>query len=99
MDRSCLFEEYLMYGHQRVPYKNIKRIGNLTDEHITGKRVFLTGPLIGSLWKKRFLYTVLDYVDNETGEEISLITDFHGKVDQAQAKIYDNMMAARDGKK
>lgn len=57
-----------------IPYWSIK-IENATAEHITKTRVFLAS-LIGLIWKRKYLYTVIDCI-SITGEENSIVIDFH----------------------
>jgi hypothetical protein len=48
----------------------------------------------GLFLEKRKLYTVIDYIDS-IGDKISIVLDFHRKIDQAQSNIYLKMVAAR----
>jgi hypothetical protein len=77
-----------------IPYRDIKRVGNATSESITNTRLFMFGAAGGLFLEKRKLYTVIDYIDS-IGDKISIVLDFHRKIDQAQSNIYLKMVAAR----
>jgi hypothetical protein len=46
-----------------IPFESISNIENSDAQRITKTRVLLTGVIVGLLWKKKFLYTVIDYND------------------------------------
>jgi hypothetical protein len=76
-----------------IPFSSIKNMENSDAERITKTRVFLTGPIIGLLWKKKFLYTVIDYNDGMVDQTV--ILDLHRSVQEAQTVIYQRMLASR----
>jgi len=53
----------------------------------------MTGTLTGLLWKKSYLYTVIDF--NDEYSEQTIVLDFHRSVEKAQRLIYQKMIAAR----
>ena len=53
----------------------------------------MTGTLRGLLWKKNYLYTVIDYTDEN--EEETIVLDFHRSAEKAQRLIYQKMIVAR----
>ena len=44
----------------KIPFNKIKNLENMDEARITKTRVLLMGPLVGLLWKKKFLYTVIE---------------------------------------
>jgi len=67
----------------------------MEDKRITKTRVFMTGTLTGLLWKKNYLYTVVDYNDEYEDEGQTIVLDFHRSVEKAQGLIYQKMIAAK----
>jgi hypothetical protein len=55
-----------------IPFTAIKNVENMDEKRITKTRVFLTGFIVGLLWKKKFLYTVIDYNDGTMDQTIIL---------------------------
>lgn len=53
----------------------------------------MTGTLRGLLWKKNYLYTVIDYTDEN---EETIVLDFHRSVEKAQGLIYQKMIATKN---
>jgi hypothetical protein len=43
------------------PYSAITNLESMTDRRITKTRVLLTGAIAGLLWKRNYLYTVVEY--------------------------------------
>ena len=66
----------------------------MDEQRITKTRVFLTGFIVGLLWKKKFLYTVIDYNDGLMDQTI--ILDFGRGIEEAQHMIYEGMIKARN---
>ena len=50
--------------------------------------------MVGLLWKKKFLYTVIEYTDN-AGIQQAVVLDFHRSAEKAQQSIYGKMVEAR----
>jgi hypothetical protein len=64
------------------------------EKRITKTGVFMTGTLRGLLWKKNYLYNVIDYTDEN--EEETIVLDFHRSVEKAQGLIYQKMIATKN---
>jgi len=75
-------------------YEKIKSVTNMDEAKISAARVIAFG-VIGALWKKNHLYTVLEGYDEMEGMDVAIVLDFHGKITDAQRDIYARMMAAR----
>jgi hypothetical protein len=43
------------------PYSAITNLESMTDRRITKTRVLLTGAIAGLLWRRNYLYTVVEY--------------------------------------
>ena len=65
----------------------------MEERRISKTRVFMTGTLTGLLWKKNYLYTVIDY--NDKYSEQTIVLDFHRSAEKAQGLIYQKMIAAK----
>lgn len=76
----------------KIPYSSIINIENMDEKKISADRVIVLG-LIGALWKKKHIYTVITYKDEL--DEQKIILDFEGSVDATQRFIYKKMMEAR----
>jgi hypothetical protein len=76
-----------------IPYSCITHVEGMEQQRITKTRVFMTGILTGLLWKKNYLYTVIDYIDEN--EEETIVLDFHTSAEKAQGLIYQKMIAAK----
>jgi hypothetical protein len=76
-----------------IPFSSVKNMENSDADRITKTRVFLTGPIIGLLWKKKFLYTVIDYNDGMVDQTI--ILDLHKSIEKAQTIIYQRILSSR----
>jgi len=66
----------------------------MEGQRITKTRVFMTSSFTGLLWKKNYLYTVVDYNDEYSSQTIVL--DFHTSAEKAQGLIYQKMIAAKN---
>jgi hypothetical protein len=75
-----------------IPYKSMINIENSNAEKITKTRVVLLG-IVGLLWKKKYLYTIVDYDDGI--DKQSVVLDFHRDVDKVQPLLYHKMLDAR----
>jgi hypothetical protein len=75
-----------------IPFRSIINVENQDAERITKTRVLLLG-LIGVFWKKRYLYTVLEYDDGL--EKQFVILDFHREVNRVQGLINQKMIEFR----
>jgi hypothetical protein len=57
-------------------------------------RVVLTGVLVGLLWKKQHVLTVIEYKDDKN-ESRTLVLDFESNARHVQPIIYDRMVSAK----
>ena len=76
-----------------IPFGSISNIENSDAQRITKTRVLLTGVIVGLLWKKKFLYTVIDYNDGIVDQTI--ILDLHRAVEKVQGIIYERMLRSK----
>jgi hypothetical protein len=94
-DRLELEEPYIV-----IPYDTITNIENMDEKKIKALRVialgliFLPLAIVGALWKKKSLYTVIQTHDINN-MEIALILDFHKKIEIAQSLIYNKIVAVK----
>ena len=51
------------------------------------------GAIVGALWKKRHIYTIIEYVDI-FNEEQRLVFDFEDNLEEAQQIIYKKMVGS-----
>jgi len=78
-----------------IPYKSIISIENMDEKKISAKRVIALGlvfvplAIVGAMWKKKRLYTVIEYTDSEDNRII--IIDFDDIVEVMQPFIYRRM--------
>jgi hypothetical protein len=79
--------------HLKVAYDSMTNIENADESKISAMRVILLG-VIGALWKKKHVYTVIQYKD-AIGEEQTMVFDFEGDIDKVQPMIYHKMIEAR----
>ena len=77
-----------------VFYDAITDLENMDDKRITKTRVLLTGFVIGLLWKKKFLYTVIKYKD-QIGIDQTIVIDFGRAAEAAQQAIYQRMVEVK----
>ena len=77
-----------------IPYESITELSNQDEARITKTRIIFTPLLVGLLWKKKFVYTVIEYTDS-VGIKQSVIVDFHRKAEKAQQAIYNKMIEVK----
>ncbi|MBT3761215.1 MAG: hypothetical protein HOF89_01325 [Candidatus Nitrosopelagicus sp.] len=70
-----------------IKYSTITNVENVDEKKIELKRIVLLG-IAGALWKKKHLYTVIDFVD-EIDQTQSVLFDFAKNIEEAQQLIYD----------
>jgi len=80
-------------GLFRILYTHMTNIENVDEKRLSALRVVGLG-LVGALWKKKHIYTIIQYMDGYN-EEQRLILDFGGRILEAQQIIYDRMLASR----
>jgi hypothetical protein len=89
----------LMEPSLKIPYSSMTKIENMDEKRISALRVVVLGlvflPLavVGALWKKKYLYTVIQYGDGI--DEQTIVLDFARNIDQIQPLIYQKMLDAR----
>ena len=82
-----------------IPYKTITSIENMDEKKISAKRVVALGlvfaplAIVGAMWKKNHIYTVIQFKD-EVGEK-AIVLDFGDKVDDIQGWIYRRMLSSK----
>lgn len=75
----------------QIPYANITNIQSQTQEKITAMRFLLTG-LLAFAWKKKRLYMVLTYKEDNIEQNMIFDVD---KIEEVQPSIYRQMIAAK----
>ena len=86
-----------------IPYRFMQNIENTIEKKISALRVIVLGlilvplAIVGALWKKNHIYTIIrfrDYLDDQM-----IVLDFHENIDSAQSVIYRRMLEFRNTKK
>ena len=86
-----------------VPYRHMQNIENSNEKKISALRVIVLGlifvplAIVGALWKKNHIYTIIrfrDYFDDQM-----IILDFDQNIDSAQSVIYKRMLEFGNSKK
>ena len=83
----------------KIPYSNMTNIQNMDEKKISALRVvglglvFVPLAIVGAVWKKKHIYTVIQYND-ETGE-LTVVLDFGRFIDKLQPFIYRKMLEYR----
>jgi hypothetical protein len=83
-----------------IPYRSMKNIENMTERRISILRVVALGlifvplAIVGALWKKNLIYTVIRFKDDFDDQMI--IVDFDQNLDSAQSVIYNSMLEFRN---
>jgi ribosomal protein L40E len=86
-----------------IPYSSITNIENADEKKISALRVvalglvFLPLAIVGAVWKKKHIYTILEYTDR-LNETQTLIFDFKDDIEKAQGMIYKKMIEYRTQK-
>jgi hypothetical protein len=76
-----------------IPYSKIINIENMDREKVTAKRFLLVG-LFALAWKKKILYTVIEYDDGINTHHI--VFDLGDHMDEVQPFIYQKMLESRN---
>ena len=85
-----------------IPYRFMQNIENTIEKKISALRVIVLGlilvlTIVGALWKKNHIYTIIrfrDYFDDKM-----IVLDFDENIDSAQSIIYKRMLEFRNNKK
>jgi hypothetical protein len=72
-----------------IPYSTMTNIENADKDKVSLFRVAMFG-VIGALWKKNHIYTIIQYRDEIDDHTIAV--DFDGYIDEAQPLIYRKMI-------
>lgn len=86
----------------KIPYEHIGSIKNIDEKKMSALRVvrlgFVTLPLaiVGAMWKKKKIYTVIEYNDDTLGQ--TLVFDFGKHLESKQRDIYIKVVAAKTKK-
>jgi hypothetical protein len=75
-----------------VRYQSMTNIESTNEDKISAFRVAMLG-IVGGLWKKKHVYTVIQYND-QVGEK-TIILDLGKQIDEVQPLIYHNMLEFR----
>jgi len=73
-----------------IPYSAIVNVENVDEKKIEWKRVVLLG-IAGALWKKKHLYTIIEYTD-ALEQQQSVLFDFGKKIEEVQQLIYNKSL-------
>jgi len=108
-DRLELYFEQKSYGDKFekkptliISYQSITNIENMDEKRISALRVVALGlifvplAIVGALWKKKHVYTVIQYKDEIS--ERTIVLDFGKKIDEAQPLIYHKMLESKKDK-
>ena len=76
----------------RISYSSMSRIENMEEKKISALRLVGLG-IIGVLWKKKYLYTIIRYGDGI--DEQTIVLDVGKKIDQVQSLINRKMLYGR----
>jgi hypothetical protein len=75
-----------------VPHQSLDNIESANEDKISAFRVAMLG-IVGGLWKKKHVYTVIQYKD-EIGAK-TIVLDFGKNINEAQPLIYKKMVESR----
>ncbi|MGA9745331.1 MAG: hypothetical protein WBQ16_11995 [Nitrososphaeraceae archaeon] len=84
-----------------IPYAKIKNIENMGEQKISAERViglglvFVPLAIVGAVWKKRHIYTVIRYKDEL--DDQTVVLDFEDNIDKFQPFIYRKVMELKKG--
>lgn len=82
-----------------IPFSKMSNIENMDDKKISALRVVVLGliflplAIVGALWKKKKLYTVIEYNDGIDNQQ--MVFDFDKNVETMQPLIYHKMLHSR----
>lgn len=93
-----LYEDRFELGSKKektvlsIPYSDIIYLENMDETKISAERVVMLG-VVGALWKKRHVYTVIRY--REEMDEQTIVLDFEDNIEKLQPYIYRKMLEYR----
>lgn len=82
-----------------IPYSDMISMENMDEKKISAERVvglglvFVPLAIVGAVWKKRHIYTVIRY--KEELDEQTIVLDFEGNIEKFQPFIYRKMLDCR----
>lgn len=82
-----------------ISFSKMTNIENMDDKKISALRVVVLGliflplAIVGALWKKKKLYTVIEY--NDGIDDQQMVFDFDKNVETMQPLIYHKMLQSR----
>jgi hypothetical protein len=82
-----------------IPYSSITKFENMDDKKISALRVvglglvFLPLAIVGAMWKKKKVYTVIEYNDGLDSQ--TMVFDFEKYLEKMQPIIYHKVMQQR----
>jgi len=76
-----------------IPFTSITKIENGDEKKIAALRVVLLG-VVGALWKKKHVYTIIQFKD-ELQNEQTMIFDFEDQIEIVQPLIYNKVLEVR----
>lgn len=76
-----------------VPYNRITNIESMSEQQMKLGRVLAFG-IVGALWKKKHLYTIIQY-QNEYNITCGIVLDLDSKIEQVQSVIYQRMVESK----
>jgi hypothetical protein len=86
-----------------VPYRHMQNIENTNERRISALRVIILGlifvplAIVGALWKKNHIYTIIRFRD--CFDDQMIVLDFDENINSAQSVIYRRMLEFRNSKK
>ena len=100
--RMYFYEERIEVDSPKlvIPYRFMKNIENMTERRISILRVVVLGlifvplAIVGALWKKNHIYTIIRF--NDDSDDQMIIVDFDQNLDSAQSVIYNRMLEFRN---
>jgi hypothetical protein len=99
--KMYFYNDRIQIGNPKltIPYSAITNIENTDEQKISAGRVIGLGlilpelAIVGAMWKKKHLYTVIQYKDELDNQTI--LIDFEGNINEAQPLIYHKMLEFR----
>jgi hypothetical protein len=83
----------------KIPYANMIDIENMDEKKISALRVvglglvFVPLAIVGAMWKKKHIYTVIQYRDEM--DKQTIVLDFGKHIEELQPFIYRKMLEHR----
>lgn len=77
-----------------VSYNRITNIESMTEQQMKLGRVLAFG-IVGALWKKKHLYTIIQY-QNEYNITCGIVLDLDRQIENVQSVVYQKMVESRE---